>query len=267
MKNSKTKILAVANQKGGVAKTTSLINIGAGLALKDKNVLLVDMDNQAHLSRFLGYEKSDGKLTTSDLIWQTVSKNGYTIENAVRHSDTEQLDYIPSDHRLAGIISIIGTDNDSTTVLSRLFSESFFEKYDYIVIDCPAILDLLVSNVLKACDRVLIPVQSDKLAYDGVYKLLSILQSIKNTTYVQRYVVGMLITMCNSRTNSAKTVIKALKDSYGDCVFETFISYRDEAKVSTITKQSLVGKKSSVIGQQYMAVVDEIISKEENKDG
>ena len=181
MKNSKTKIIAVANQKGGVAKTTSVINIGAGLALKGKNVLLVDMDNQAHLSRFLGYEKSDGKLTTSDLIWQTVSKNGYTIENAVRHSDTEQLDYIPSDHRLAGIISIIGTDNDSTTVLSRLFSESFFEKYDYIVIDCPAILDLLVSNILNACDQLLIPVQSEMWSYEAVEQILITMQRAKQT--------------------------------------------------------------------------------------
>ena len=103
--------------------------------------------------------------------------------------------------------------------------------------------------------------------YYGVFKLLSVLHSIKILPYVQRYVVGMLITMCNSRTNSAKTVMKALKDSYGDCVFETFISYRDEAKVSTINKTSLVGNKKSVIGQQYMAVVDEIISKEENGNG
>ena len=266
MGNSKTKVIAVTNQKGGVAKSTTTINVGAGLAIRGKNVLLVDMDGQGDLSGWLGYD-GEQKPTVSDLIWSTVSQVNPPIENAVHHSDTENIDYIPSDSRLPLMISIIGSDSDSIGVLDRLFSNSFFNKYDYIIIDCHSHLDLLVSNVLKACDKVLIPVQSDKLAYDGVYKLLSILQSIKNTTYVQRYVVGMLITMCNSRTNSAKTVIKALKDSYGDCVFETFISYRDEAKVSTITKQSLVGKKSSVIGQQYMAVVDEIISKEENKDG
>ena len=79
--------------------------------------------------------------------------------------------------------------------------------------------------------------------------------------------MGMLITMCNKRTNSAKTVIEALQNSYGDYVFDTIISYRDEAKVSAITQKSLVRKKSSVIGQQYMAVVDEIISREENENG
>ena len=216
MKNSKTKILAVANQKGGVAKTTSVINIGAGLALKGKNVLLVDMDNQAHLSRFLGYEKSDGKLTTSDLIWQTVSKNGYTIENAVCHSDTEQLDYIPSDHRLAGIISIIGTDNDSTTVLSRLFSESFFEKYDYIVIDCPAILDLLVSNILNACDQLPIPVQSEMWSYEAVEQILITMQRAKQTIDIKPYILGILVTMFNRRTNSSKSILEAVYSSYGE---------------------------------------------------
>ena len=266
MGNSKTKVIAVTNQKGGVAKSTTTINVGAGLAVRGKNVLLVDMDGQGDLSGWLGYD-GEQKPTISDLIWSTVSQVNPPIENAVYHSDTENVDYIPSDSRLPLMISIIGSDSDSIGVIDRLFSDSFFDKYDYIIIDCHSHLDLLVSNVLKACDKVLIPVQSDKLAYDGVFKLLSVLQSIKNVTYVQRYVVGMLITMCNSRTNSAKTVMKALKDSYGDCVFETFISYRDEAKVSTINKTSLVGNKKSVIGQQYMAVVDEIISKEENGNG
>ena len=263
----KTKVIAVTNQKGGVAKSTTVINIGAGLAIRGKNVLLVDMDSQGDLTRWLGYDNEQDSPTIKDLIDSTVSKSNLSVESAVHHSDTENVDYIPSDSRLPLMISIIGSDSDSIGVLDRLFSNSFFDKYDYIIIDCHSHLDLLVSNVLKACDKVLIPVQSDKLAYDGVFKLLSVLQSIKNVTYVQRYVVGMLITMCNSRTNSAKTVMKALKDSYGDCVFETFISYRDEAKVSTINKTSLVGNKKSVIGQQYMAVVDEIISKEENGNG
>ena len=268
MKNSKTKILAVANQKGGVAKTTSVINIGAGLALKGKNVLLVDMDNQAHLSRFLGYEKSDGKLTTSDLIWQTVSKNGYTIENAVRHSDTEQLDYIPSDHRLAGIISIIGTDNDSTTVLSRLFSESFFEKYDYIVIDCPAILDLLVSNILNACDQLPIPVQSEMWSYEAVEQILITMQRAKQTIDIKPYILGILVTMFNRRTNSSKSILEAVYNSYGeDMVLKTQIFSREEVRLMPIKKQSLVGKKNSVAGQQYMEVVEEIIRRAEQNNG
>ena len=146
MKNSKAKIIAVANQKGGVAKTTSVINIGAGLALKGKKVLLVDTDNQSHLSRFLGYDGTDGKPTISELIFQTVSKVMKPVSEAIRKSELG-VDYIPSNFMLAGIISILGTDSDSTGVFSRLFSDGTFDEYDYIIIDCPPTLDLSLSTV------------------------------------------------------------------------------------------------------------------------
>ncbi len=265
MKNTKTTMIAVANQKGGVAKTTTVINIGAGLALRGKKVLLVDADNQSHLSRFLGFDSQDGKPTIAELIWQTVSKMKQPVTDAVRPSELG-LDYIPSNFMLAGILSILGTDSDSTGVFSRLFSDGAFEEYDYIIIDCPPTLDLLVSNALKACDKVLIPVQSDYWAYEGVDQLLATLQRAKQTNDIKPYVLGMLVTMFNKRTNSAKAIMDAMSDSYGSFVFENAIAYRDEVKVATIEHKTLVGRKSSVTGQQYMAVVDEIIRKEGGQD-
>lgn len=266
MNNSKAKIIAVANQKGGVAKTTSVINIGAGLALKGKKVLLVDTDNQSHLSRFLGYDGMDGKPTISELIWQTVSKVQKLVSEAIRKSELG-VDYIPSNFMLAGIISILGTDSDSTGVFSRLFSDGTFDNYDYIIIDCPPTLDLLVSNALKACDKVLIPVQSDYWAYEGVDQLLATLQRAKQTSDIKPYVLGMLVTMFNNRTNSAKAIMDAMNESYGEYVFENAIVFRDEVKVATIEHKTLVGKKSSITGQQYMAVVEEIIGKEGQTNG
>ena len=265
MKNSKTTIIAVANQKGGVAKTTTVINVGSGLALRGKRVLLIDTDNQSHLSRFLGYE-ADGKPTISELIWQTVSKVQQLVSDAIRKSDLG-VDYIPSNFMLAGIISILGTDSDSTGVFTRLFSDGAFSKYDYIIIDCPPTLDLLVSNALKACDKVLIPVQSDYWAYEGVDQLLATLQRVKQTSDIKPYVLGMLVTMFNKRTNSAKAIMDAMNESYGSFVFENAIAYRDEVKVATIEHKSLVSRKNSVTGQQYMAVVDEIIGKEGQANG
>ena len=266
MNNSKAKIIAVANQKGGVAKTTSVINIGAGLALKGKKVLLVDTDNQSHLSRFLGYDGMDGKPTISELIWQTVSKVQKPVSGAIRKSGLG-VDYIPSNFMLAGIISILGTDSDSTGVFSRLFSDGTFDEYDYIIIDCPPTLDLLVSNALKACDKVLIPVQSDFWAYEGVDQILATLQRAKQASDIKPYVLGMLVTMFNNRTNSAKAIMDAMNESYGEYVFENAIVFRDEVKVATIEHKTLVGKKSSITGQQYMAVVEEIIGKEGKTNG
>lgn len=262
----KKKIIAIANQKGGVAKTTTAINIGAGLVRKGKNVLLVDTDNQCHLSRWLGYDSQDGKPTVSELIWQTVSGVKQPVDDFIRHNDTENIDYIPSNFMLAGIISILGTDSDSTSVFARLFSDDYFNKYDYIIIDCPPTLDLLVSNALKACDKVLIPVQSDYWAYEGVDQLLATLQRVK-TGDIRQYILGILVTMFNKRTNSAKEIMSALTDSYKDFVFENQIAYRDEVKVSSITHKSLVSQAKSVTGQQYMAVVDEIIEREDNNNG
>ena len=266
MKNSKTKIIAVANQKGGVAKTTSVINIGAGLALKGKKVLLVDTDNQSHLSRFLGYDGTDGKPTISELIWQTVSKVQKPVSEAIRKSELG-VDYIPSNFMLAGIISILGTDSDSTGVFSRLFSDGAFDEYDYIIIDCPPTLDLLVSNSLKACDKVLIPVQSDFWAYEGVDQILATLQRAKQTSDIKPNVLGMLVTMYNKRTNSARAIMDAMNESYGEYVFENAIAFRDEVKVATIEHKTLVGKKNSITGQQYMSVVEEIIGKEGQANG
>ena len=266
MNNSKAKIIAVANQKGGVAKTTSVINIGAGLVLKGEKVLLVDTDNQSHLSRFLGYDGTDGKPTISELIWQTVSKVQKPVSEAIRKSELG-VDYIPSNFMLAGIISILGTDSDSTGVFSRLFSDGTFDEYDYIIIDCPPTLDLLVSNALKACDKVLIPVQSDFWAYEGVDQILATLQRAKQTSDIKPYVLGMLVTMYNKRTNSARAIMDAMNESYGEYVFENAIAFRDEVKVATIEHKTLVGKKNSITGQQYMAVVEEIIGKEGQANG
>ena len=191
------------------------------------------------------------------MIWQTVSKVQKPVSEAIRKSELG-VDYIPSNFMLAGIISILGTDSDSTGVFSRLFSDGTFDEYDYIIIDCPPTLDLLVSNALKACDKVLIPVQSDFWAYEGVDQILATLQRAKQTSDIKPYVLGMLVTMYNKRTNSARAIMDAMNESYGEYVFENAIAFRDEVKVATIEHKTLVGKKNSITELQFMAVVQVI---------
>lgn len=253
-------IISVANQKGGVGKTTSVLNIGAGLSKVGKKVLLIDLDPQNHLSRWLEHNPSDGKPTVSEMIYQEVSGiQNYDFSQFVRTHPKENVDFIPANHMLSGLLSILGTDRDSQNVLNRIFHQEFFLQYDYIVLDCQPSLDLLVANALKSSDQLMIPVQADLLAYEGTDDMLATFQKIKQLPLLSKNQVRMLLTMYQKNTKMSNSVWEALKKSYGNMVFETPISFRAEAKNSTATRNSLVNLNGSGVGQQYMEVVKEVL--------
>ena len=253
-----SEIISVAIEKGGVGKTTTALNIGAGLELLGKKVLLIDLDQQGHLSRWLGYQP-DGKPTVSELIYQEVSGIRSNDDGLfIRHSEREQLDYIPANKMLGGIYAVLGNDGQSNTVLDRIFHRGFFSQYDYILFDCPTAVDnLLVSNALKCSDKLLIPVQAEKFAYDGIPLMLQRIMAIKQTQDIKPYLAGMLITMYNRQTRMSNEVLNALKESYGYLVFSTPIPMLQEARNSTDDESpicgSLVRRKNSRIGQAYLA--------------
>lgn len=255
-----SKIIAVAIEKGGVGKTTTTINIGAGLRQVGKNVLLVDLDQQSHLSRWLEFQQ-DGKPTISELIYQEVShihSNNYV--DFIRHNEKENIDFIPANKMLGGIYAILGADGESNTVFTRIFRDKFFNKYDYILFDCPTAVDnLLVSNALQCSDKLLIPVQAELLAYEAVPAMLQRFIAIKQTEDISPFIQGLLVTMYNSRTNMSNDVYNSLLESYGRLVFKEPVPMLQEARNSTETRSSLVGRKSSKVGQAYMAAVNEIV--------
>lgn len=252
-------IIAVSLEKGGVGKTTTVLNIGAGLAQVRQNVLLVDLDQQSHLSRWLEFEQ-DGKPTISELIYQEVSNvRSNQYNDFIRHNEKENVDYIPANKMLGGIYAILGADGESNTVLSRIFKNDFFRKYDYILFDCPTAVDnLLVSNALQASTKLLMPVQAELLAYESVPAMLRRYIAIKQTNDILPYLQGILVTMFSGRTNMSNDVFKKLTESYGNLVFPEPIPMLQEARNSTETRSSLVTRKSSKIGQSYMAAVKEI---------
>lgn len=150
-KKNKTAIkIAVSNQKGGCGKTTTVINLGAALAVRGRKVLLVDFDPQHHLSNWLGFEP-DGQPTTTEIIYTYVANLPLQYNDFIRYSQTENFDYMPATNLLSGMLGILGTHEDSTNVVTHIFNDAFFSKYDYIIFDCQTALDLLVTNVLKCC--------------------------------------------------------------------------------------------------------------------
>ena len=163
----KPTIICIANEKGGVAKTTSAINIAAGLSLRGKKVLLVDIDSQTHLTNWLDFT-FDGKPTIAELIYQTVAQFPINHDDFIRHNEKFNLDYIPATPMLAGAVTTLHADQtDETTVFTRIFSDNYFAKYDFIIIDCCPSLDLRITNAVICSDILLITVQADPIPYQG----------------------------------------------------------------------------------------------------
>lgn len=254
----KPKIISVANQKGGVGKTTTALNIAAGLTKSGKNVLLVDLDPQSNLSQYLGFEPDDGP-TISDLM--IAAAGGKTLKaSACIRTGGEGIDFIPSHISLSSADFFLISCMNREQVLKKILRDEALSVYDYILIDCLPSLGILLINALAASDSVLIPVQAQKFALDGLDLLLDIYNMVKTNINPALEIEGVLVTMADS-TNMSHAVEDALTDRFKEKVFTTHISRSVEATNSTYAQQSLVSLKRSRLGKEYLAVAEELLER------
>ncbi|MBO4706728.1 MAG: ParA family protein [Spirochaetaceae bacterium] len=209
------KIYVFVNQKGGVGKTTSAINIGAYLAEAGKKVLLVDFDSQGNMSSGVGLSK--GKPTIYELMAGQAS-----VEQVIRHTAVDNLDAISASIDLSGAaIELVGQQERDFFLKKSL--EPIKNQYDYILIDCPPSLGILTLNGLAAADAVLIPMQCEYFALEGITLLLKTVKKVQKSINPNLTIGGIFFTMYDSRTRLAQQVVTQVKAYFGDSVFNTII--------------------------------------------
>ncbi len=208
-------IFAFVNQKGGVGKTTSVINLGAYMALRSKNVLLVDFDSQGNMSSGVGI--SNEKPTVYEFIAGKAS-----AKEVVRHTVIDRLDAIPASEDLSGAAIELAADTEREYYLRDALSP-LKKQYDYILIDCPPSLGVLTVNALSAADKLLIPMQCEYFALEGISLLIKTVRRIQQNLNTGLSIGGIFFTMYDSRIRLANEVVKSVKSLFKDVVYSTII--------------------------------------------
>ncbi|MBU1134749.1 MAG: AAA family ATPase [Candidatus Omnitrophica bacterium] len=254
------RIIAISNQKGGSGKTTTAVNLGAWLALLERNVLIIDLDPQAHATLHLGLTPTEEEKTIYNIL---TTANNSEINEVIKKTSIENLFLLPSHINLSSAeVELVGEVGRESILKDNI--ERIKNKYHYILIDCPPSLGLLTVNALTAACEVFVPIQTEYFALDGVTKLMNTLTLIQKRLNHQLKITGVILTLFDKRKNLSKQVAEKVKNKFGDLVFKTAI--RDNVKLAEAPsfQETITSFEPKSYGNEdYQNLAKEVIAQEE----
>jgi chromosome partitioning protein len=255
-----SRVFAIANQKGGVGKTTTAINLAASLAANDLRVLLIDSDPQGNATTGLGVAKDPDRSSLYQVLLE-----GVPARDAIQATELEGLHLISADKNLVGAdLELVGIPSREFRLRERI--ADIREEYRFVLIDCPPALDLLTLNALIAADSVLVPIQCEFFALEGVSELMDTIDRIRDSFQHPLQVEGILLTMYDDRTNLTRQVAADLREFFGDQVFRTVIPRSIRlAEAPSFGKPILGYDPRSRGAESYIKLAKEILDHEQNR--
>jgi chromosome partitioning protein len=253
-----SRIIAIANQKGGVGKTTTAINLGACLAVAEKRTLVIDTDPQGNATSGLGIDKDEVEKSIYDVLLEETPIE----EVIVRQVHFPYLDVVPATRDLVGA-EVELVNRRGREIILRRAVEAVRDRYDFILIDCPPSLGLLTLNTLAASDSVLIPIQCEFYALEGLSQLLNTVTIVQKNLNPALQIEGVLLTMYDGRLNLSRQVAEEAKEYFGPKVYRTTIPRNVRiAEAPSFGKPIVLYDVQSIGAQAYMAIANELIARE-----